>query len=108
LLALHWSRIEDVLNQAGDLSGKLIISCSLPMHLPRPLAQRGLRDGLLGGGWGWRLFRATGWGALGLYPEDSRLHQSHGSVWSAPVRLPASGCRVVLNADHTSPMTVEI
>ena len=32
LLAVHWSRIDDVLDQAGDLSGKLIITCSLPMN----------------------------------------------------------------------------
>ena len=32
LLAVHWSRIEDVLNQTGDLSGKVIITCSLPMN----------------------------------------------------------------------------
>jgi predicted dinucleotide-binding enzyme len=32
LLAVHWSRIEDVLNQAGDLSNKLIVTCSLPMN----------------------------------------------------------------------------
>src|SRR6266480_523603 len=32
LLAVHWSRIDDVLNQAGDLSGKLILTCSLPMN----------------------------------------------------------------------------
>jgi predicted dinucleotide-binding enzyme len=32
LLAVHWSRIEDVLHQAGDLSGKVILSCSLPMN----------------------------------------------------------------------------
>ncbi len=32
LLAVHWSRIDDVLKQAGDLSGKVIISCSLPMN----------------------------------------------------------------------------
>ncbi len=31
LLAVHWSRIDDVLKQAGDLSGKVIVSCSLPM-----------------------------------------------------------------------------
>ena len=31
LLAVHWSRLNDVLKQAGDLSGKLIITCSLPM-----------------------------------------------------------------------------
>ncbi len=32
LLAVHWSRIEDVLNQTGDLSGKVIVSCALPMN----------------------------------------------------------------------------
>ena len=32
LLAVHWSRIDDVLSQAGDLSGKIIVSCSLPMN----------------------------------------------------------------------------
>ena len=32
LLAVHWSRIEDVLNQTGDLSGKVIVTCSLPMN----------------------------------------------------------------------------
>ncbi len=32
LLAVHWSRIDDVLNQAGDLSGKVIVSCSLPLN----------------------------------------------------------------------------
>src|SRR5256885_9616373 len=32
LLAVHWSRIDDVLHQAGDLSGKVIVSCSLPMN----------------------------------------------------------------------------
>jgi len=32
LPAVHWSRIEDVLNQTGDLSGKVIVSCSLPMN----------------------------------------------------------------------------
>ena len=31
LLAVHWSRIDDVLKQAGDLSGKVIMTCSLPM-----------------------------------------------------------------------------
>jgi len=32
LLAVHWSRVDDILNQAGDLSGKVIVSCSLPMN----------------------------------------------------------------------------
>jgi len=31
LLAVHWSRVDDVLSQSGDLSGKVIIICSLPM-----------------------------------------------------------------------------
>ncbi len=32
LLAVHWSRVDDVLKQAGDLAGKVIVSCSLPMN----------------------------------------------------------------------------
>ena len=32
LLAVHWSRTKDVLNQAGDLSGKVVMTCSLPMN----------------------------------------------------------------------------
>jgi hypothetical protein len=32
LLAVHWSRVDDVLQQAGDLSGKVIVSCTLPMN----------------------------------------------------------------------------
>ncbi len=32
LLAVHWSRIEDILNQTGALSGKVIVTCSLPMN----------------------------------------------------------------------------
>jgi len=32
LLAVHWSRVDDVLRQAGDVSGKTIVSCSLPMN----------------------------------------------------------------------------
>ncbi len=31
LLAVNWPRIDDVLKQAGDLSGKVIVTCSLPM-----------------------------------------------------------------------------
>jgi predicted dinucleotide-binding enzyme len=33
LLAVHWSRLDDVLEKAGDLSGKVIVSCSLPMSV---------------------------------------------------------------------------
>ncbi|HKR08135.1 MAG TPA: NADPH-dependent F420 reductase [Gemmatimonadaceae bacterium] len=32
LLAVHWSRVDDVLKQAGDLSGPIVITCSLPMN----------------------------------------------------------------------------
>ncbi len=32
LLAVHWSRVDDVLRQAGDLSGRILVSCSLPMN----------------------------------------------------------------------------
>ena len=32
LLAVHWSRVDDVLKQAGNLSGRVIVSCSLPMN----------------------------------------------------------------------------
>jgi 8-hydroxy-5-deazaflavin:NADPH oxidoreductase len=32
LLAVHWSRVNDVLKQAGDLRRKIVVSCSLPMN----------------------------------------------------------------------------
>ena len=32
LLAVHWSRVDDVLKQAGDLRRKTVVSCSLPMN----------------------------------------------------------------------------
>ena len=32
LLAVHWSRVDDVLRQAGSVSGKTIVTCSLPMN----------------------------------------------------------------------------
>jgi hypothetical protein len=32
LLAVHWSRMDDVLSQAGDLTGRVVLSCSLPMN----------------------------------------------------------------------------
>jgi hypothetical protein len=32
LLAVHWSRVNDVLKQAGNLSGKVIVTCCLPMN----------------------------------------------------------------------------
>jgi len=32
LLAVHWLRIDDVFRQAGRMSGKTILTCSLPMN----------------------------------------------------------------------------
>ena len=32
LLAVHWSRVDDVLEQTGDLGDKVVVSCSLPMN----------------------------------------------------------------------------
>ncbi len=32
LLAVHWLHVNDVLRQAGDVSGKVVVSCSLPMN----------------------------------------------------------------------------
>jgi 8-hydroxy-5-deazaflavin:NADPH oxidoreductase len=32
LLAVHWNRVDDVLRQAGDLSGKVLVTCTLPMN----------------------------------------------------------------------------
>lgn len=32
LLAVHWTRLDDVLDQAGDLSDTVIVTCSLPMN----------------------------------------------------------------------------
>jgi hypothetical protein len=43
------------------------------------------------------------WGALGLFPQAAE-----GTVWSAPVVLPQSGCRLGLNADGASAMRVEV
>jgi len=50
------------------------------------------------------------WGALGLYPSKVRSDEaiSQGSVWSAPVTLPAAGCEVFLNAEAASHLSVEI
>jgi hypothetical protein len=43
------------------------------------------------------------WGALGLFPDATE-----GTVWSEPVTLPESGCRVSLNAEGASSMRSEI
>ena len=32
LLAVHWSRVDDVLKKAGNVSGRVIVTCSLPMN----------------------------------------------------------------------------
>jgi hypothetical protein len=32
LLGVHWSGVHAVLKQAGDLSGRVIVTCSLPMN----------------------------------------------------------------------------
>lgn len=50
------------------------------------------------------------WGALGLYPTQPRQEEpiTSGSVWSAPITLPADGCAVFLNADGVSHLSVEI
>lgn len=32
LLAVHWSRVDEVLEQAGDLAGQVVVTCSLPMN----------------------------------------------------------------------------
>jgi 8-hydroxy-5-deazaflavin:NADPH oxidoreductase len=32
LIAVHWSRVSDVVKQAGDLKGKIVLSCTLPMN----------------------------------------------------------------------------
>jgi predicted dinucleotide-binding enzyme len=32
LLAVHWSRVDDVLREAGDIANRILITCSLPMN----------------------------------------------------------------------------
>ena len=43
------------------------------------------------------------WGALGLFPRAAE-----GAVWTAPVTIGRSGAKVILNADGTRGMSVEI
>lgn len=31
LLAVHWSRVDDVLEQAGDISGTVVMNCTVPL-----------------------------------------------------------------------------
>jgi hypothetical protein len=33
LLAVHWSRVDDVLGQAGDLSGVVVLNCCVPLDV---------------------------------------------------------------------------
>lgn len=33
LLAVHWSRIDDVLTQAGDLANQVVVNCCVPLDL---------------------------------------------------------------------------
>jgi len=33
VLAVHWSRLEDALEQAGNMAGKIILSCTNPLNL---------------------------------------------------------------------------
>ncbi|WP_319519077.1 NAD(P)-binding domain-containing protein [uncultured Martelella sp.] len=32
LLAVHWSRVDDVLGQAGDLAGTVVLNCCVPLN----------------------------------------------------------------------------
>jgi hypothetical protein len=62
------------------------------------------------------------WGAVGLHPLPQNAGAGFGGrprtptgdapqqgfVWSAPVRLPAQGCRVLLNADQAAGLSVEL
>jgi hypothetical protein len=62
------------------------------------------------------------WGAVGLHPLPQNAGAGFGGrprtptgdapqrgfVWSAPVRLPAQGCRVLLNADQATGLSVEL
>jgi hypothetical protein len=43
------------------------------------------------------------WGAVGLAPGTAE-----GSVWTAPIRLPDGGCEILLNADGSDGMRVEL
>ncbi|TCP38111.1 coenzyme F420-dependent NADP oxidoreductase-like protein [Rhodothalassium salexigens DSM 2132] len=44
LLAVHWSRIDDVLFQAGDLTGKTIVTCCVPLRASNSELVVGLTD----------------------------------------------------------------
>lgn len=44
LLSVHWSRIDDVLNQAAGLDGKIIITCCVPLNAANSELVVGLSD----------------------------------------------------------------
>ena len=47
LLAVPWPRLADVLGQAGDVAGKVVVNCSLPMNAGNTaLAVAGTSSGL--------------------------------------------------------------
>ena len=59
---------------------------------------------------GLAVFPRDRWGSLALYPRGVRGGgiPTRGFAWSAPVRLPARGARVALNADHARQFSIEI
>jgi predicted dinucleotide-binding enzyme len=63
LLAVHWSRIDGVLNQAGDLSGQVIVNCSPAGRYRQHETHR--RQHLFGGG-GACKESSTGVGCIGF------------------------------------------
>ena len=53
------------------------------------------------------------WGAVGLIPplegnKASPKGATEGSIWSMPIRMPASGCKIFLNAQDADCMTAEV
>ena len=44
LLAVHWSRVDDVLKQAGELSRTVVVSCVIPMNADDTALVVGLRS----------------------------------------------------------------
>src|SRR6266496_3713376 len=83
LLAVHWSRIEGVLNQTGDLSGKVIVSCSLPMNDRSRCSSPSSRT---------KEKEARNW-----------LTGSSGAVARLSRRVPKRHCRALLDTRATAP-----
>src|SRR5712671_3535721 len=74
LLAVHWLRFDDVLKQAGDLSGKVVLTCSLPMNEDNTETHRG--PYLVGrGGAGEKDSRSSRRGGIRNRPERSVLRR---------------------------------